>query len=271
MQTGNNRFQAASNTLNILLERPKKSICPIFRENGNKAEQFGSGVLINISGEIFILTAAHVLDESDSCDLLIPGKKSLIFPSGFFVRGPNPISGKRIDDHIDLAYIHLSKEIADDLNDDLIPLNNKDFDCSDVSNEGDAYSLIGYPASKSSSTNTISTTELFVLTGEGQKNHFYENLGLNIKDNLIIRFRRKKGFCLQREQRVLMPNPQGLSGGGVFSWSKDLPNKNELKTPKLAGIITEYHRNKHFFVSTRLELFIKCICYRYPSLFSAKL
>ena len=51
----------------------------------------------------------------------------------------------------------------------------------------------------------------------------------------------------------MAPAPHGMSGGGIFAWSKRLPDPTALAVPKLVGVLTEYHRSEHMFLGTRVN------------------
>lgn len=248
-----------SDPFGSFLQKPKASVVPLVRFKENKPVQFASGVLVKTEQAHFILTNAHVLDDVEGDDLLIPGKNAFFSPLGIYSKGPLPKSGKRCDDNIDVGFIRLDESEIPKLSSNLTFLTADDGDCFDVSEKGDAYSVIGYPATRTNIHNHKIDTKIIVMTGDGQDDEIYPSLGLNPKINLLVRYRRKKGFNPAKGQRVLMPKPAGMSGGGVFAWSKSLPNPESVGTPKLVGIVNEYRKDRGFFLATRIGFYIRCI------------
>jgi hypothetical protein len=81
----------------------KDTVVPIFSEKDNNMKAEGSGVLIQIADQFFILTAAHVLDVGN---LYIPDINGLFMLNGFSDRTKAP-EGDRALDRIDVGYVHL--------------------------------------------------------------------------------------------------------------------------------------------------------------------
>ena len=101
-------------------------LCPIYFKQENIFEQIGTGVLINIDKKVYLLTAAHVID-----NLYFENNSSLVIPT---INGFNEISGtlyhkhstkaERNNDHIDFSFYILSKEMVDVLHKDFVPLSS---------------------------------------------------------------------------------------------------------------------------------------------------
>ena len=248
------------------LEKPRSAVLPVFGSIGNKLELLGSSVLIGIGHEIFLLTAAHVTDFSTSHDLMVPGKDSFVHITGSFADMRMPASGRRMEDRYDIAYYKLDLEFIERIHPDFTMIESEDADTLDQTEKGDAYSLIGFPVTKSEVEGREVSNELLTLSGEGTDAALYEKLKLRPEHHLIIRYRRKKGVSYLTGQRTISPSPHGMSGGGVFAWSKQLPDPAALAIPKLVAITTEYHPEHNIFVSTRLHCFLVCILKNNPSL-----
>lgn len=259
-------MQTPADLLDKFLSRPSNSVCPIFKEERGRISQLGSGVFIRIGSEVFLLTAAHVTDEQDSGVLRIPGIDTMIHPSGYHSSMRIPESGERADDRYDIAYFRLMPEIVADLHPETIIFDAADCDTRDTTADGDTYTMIGYPARKSSVKGITASSELFDLTGAGRGEKHYAELGLTIQHHILISHRKKKCVDFGTERRVTPPNPEGMSGGGVFAWAKDLLDPEHLDTPKLCGIIIEHYPGKSLYVATRLDCFINCILMNNPDL-----
>ncbi len=92
------------------------SVCPIFCDKeGERLYQVGSGVLIDFRGHVFLLTAAHVIDELKNADLLIPHAHNEIKSvdgSYAYVKS----IGSRDGDFLDYGYFKLDKDFSYGLN-----------------------------------------------------------------------------------------------------------------------------------------------------------
>jgi hypothetical protein len=248
------------------LRRPKGSVCPIFRTNEQGTEQFGSGVLVRIGEHHFLLTAAHVLDDSERYDLLIPGRDGLKGLNGHFAGMRMPSSGNRSDDRYDIAYVKLLKEELGMLHHDLMFLEAHECDTFDAVTAKDTYTVIGYPAEKSKTSSGEVATSIFSFSSEGVKDYRYKKIGCNLDHHLLVQFRRHRAFSYKTMQNSGVPDFAGLSGGGVFAWSKELPDPRALSQPKLTAIVTEYHVRSHVFVATRLSCYLACLKKNDPDL-----
>lgn len=245
------------------LERPSKSVCPIFRRT-TILEQFGSGVFIRIDDNVFLVTAAHVSDDRYSSPLWISSQDGFTQLEGYFAEIRIPDSGDRNDDNYDFSYYRLPHSVVESLHPELLILDHEDCDTFDTTAEGDAYTLIGYPAKKSRNKGLHAKTSLYSMSGEAVERELYSEFGINIQHHILIRYRRKKTKNFLTRVRSTAPHPNGMSGGGVFAWTKELPDQSRISQPGLCGITIEYNESENVFIVTRLNLIIACILKNNP-------
>jgi hypothetical protein len=238
------------------LRRPEAAVCPIFRSTNAGPEQIGSGVLLNVGDVSFLLTAAHVTDERKRSDLLIPSKTGFVNLFGLFIELAISPNQTRNDDKLDVAVVRLSHDLVARIHDSLLFLDHADCDLTDQTTAGDAYTIVGYPARKSERGNQRVSSEIFALSGEGVSDKRFDQLALDRKHHLVVQYRPKRAIRYATMRRSRTPHPEGMSGGGMFAWHKDLPKLSALGQPKLAAIVTEYHQHKNVFVGTRLSAYL---------------
>ena len=260
------KIDSAHRKIEALLGRPKSAVCPIFREYDGKMESFGSGVFIKIEHLVFLLTAAHVFDAFTDSTLYIPGKKSLQEIVGMITGFQMPESGNRSDDRYDFAYCRLDSELANNLHPDFISLNADDCDTMDTTEDGDMYTIVGFPFSRSNTRSGSAESEILVMSGTGKMTSNYQKLRLSAKDNIAVLFRLKKAKSFVTGLTGSTPNFPGISGGAILAWDKRLPDPKALNTPKLCAIIHEYHKGINCFVGTRLHCFLVAIKKNEPTL-----
>jgi hypothetical protein len=249
------------------LRRPSASICPIFREDEQgKPEQYGSGVFIRIADAHFILSAAHVFDDFKERVILIPGLKSLVEIHGSYSTTPLPDSGSRKDDHFDMGYFRLDMEQRSDLDSSLLFLDERDCDPMDVTSDGDAYTLIGYQSELSGTIATKAQTQISRVSCSGVQDHRFEKLGLDPRRHILLQYRMKKGMSYKTMIQGKKHDFGGMSGGGVFAWSKDFPDPKAIAQPYLVGIITGYSSYHNVFIATRLHHVLSAIHKELPHL-----
>jgi len=239
------------------LRRPNAAVCPILRENKDgKLQQFGSGVLIQIGEAGILLSAGHVLDEDS---IWIPGREKFLSVYGLKGGTRLPASASRVDDRYDVGYIRLHPDLMSEMHKDLLFLGPEDCDLEDITTQGNVYSLVGYPAKKFRAENGVIMTSLLTFSGEGMQDHYFDLLARRPEAHIIIRHRRNRAIQFSTGYRAQPPGPEGMSGGGVFAWSKELPKLSALRQPLLSGIITDYYPQHNVFVATRLSYFMMAI------------
>jgi hypothetical protein len=247
----------------LSLDRPRSALCPLFRPCRGSIEQFASGVLIKIGPARFLITVAHATDESD---IRIPGKRGFVQLAGHFVCTKLPASGTRADDSRDIAFVRLDDSLESDIHDALLFLGADEADVNDVMSERDSYSVIGFPARRSSASEGVVSTRLLTCTGTGVGRSCYEKLEFSPGDHVLVRFRRKRAHDFSLRRRMITCLPEGMSGGGIFSWSKKLPDLAHVAQPRLIGVVHSYHASDCVFVGTRLQHYIGCIRVHHPNL-----
>ena len=241
----------------ILVQNCSRFVCHLFIPDGEDTiKSHASGVLIHFGGQYYLLTAAHVVDGIDIEHICIPkyGTGTFIILGGEWHRVDPTVA--REEDKIDLAFLHLDdvtvssfrEEGYDFLEETLIGLKHKlkDYSC---------YLIIGFPASKSKYNkykNTISEQRLVYVTktispSDWPKELYYKNRN-------ICLVRREKAVNQQTDQECQLPDPRGISGGGLW-FLDDLHGSY-----KLVGIMIEY--TKTIYVATKIDLFIKAIAER---------
>ena len=262
----NEIIDSAHRKIEALLDRPKSAVCPIFRECDGRMESFGSGVFIKIEHLVFLLTAAHVFDAFTDSTLYIPGKKSLQEIVGMISGVQMPESGNRSEDRYDLAYCRLDSKLANNLHPDFIPLNADDCDTMDTTEDGDMYTIVGFPSSRSNTRPRLAKSEILVMSGTGKLTLNYQKLRLSANDNIVVSFRLKKSKSFVTGLTGSTPNLPGISGGAILAWDKRLPDPKAVNTPKLCAIIHEFHKGINCFVGTRLHCFLVAIKQNEPTL-----
>ncbi|MCB1106304.1 MAG: hypothetical protein KDK74_16380 [Cephaloticoccus sp.] len=255
-----------TNFFETRLERPKAAVCPIAREHTGSIEQIGSSVLLEIGHAKFLCTAAHVADQGKKSPLLIPGKHGFLQITGYYAGMKLPASGDRKDDLYDIGYYRLDQQCIDEIHHDLLFLNGPDCELQDTTTDKDWYTLIGYPSRQSHVLKNALETSIQCISGEGVDDDRYEKLGLSKEHHILIQFRRKYAQSYNNWSRSLPCLPIGLSGGGVFAWTKTMRNESDLKQPKLVGITTDYDQGRHVFHVTRINCYLNAIRKNNPDL-----
>ena len=240
------------------------SIVPIFRDReGERFSQEGSGVLIEFRGHIFLLTAAHIIDQLEVADLLIPHTNNEISSIEGTYAYIKP-KGMREDDFLDYGYFKLDKGFAEGLRENFYFVKEYEFGIEEEYADKEIFSFAGYPHRKSNVAGGKAKTDFFAYGTYHADSADYQRLRFHRDVNIVAKFNRKNSFN-PKVGRVEMPVlPHGISGGGVFVWSNDeleIPPRNR----KLVGVCHEW-KKEGYFIATRLEILLEAILQNNPEL-----
>jgi hypothetical protein len=165
-----------------------------------------------------------------------------------------------------LLTFRVESDTVSELHDDFVFLNENDCDTFDETTAKDAYTIIGWPTRRANKSGDRLESEILYISGEGLTDQRYERLKCNKIHHLLVQYRRNRSVHFSTMLRAQLPLPEGMSGGGVFAWSKDLPRLSALAQPKLVAIVTEYNQSHNVFVATRLACYLVAIKKNEPSL-----
>ncbi len=245
------------------------AVFPIFAADrpNQPLDHVGSGVAIKISGDLFALTAAHVTDHADGDGaLFMPATEGIEQMTGGLSFNPVPEHGPRARDRGDMAYYHLSEDWRIKLHPAIKPLSLDDLLLTDDLETGDLFTFVGYPWRKTQSRGRVRQTELTTYTGHASARDIYQKLEYNRFVNVVIRMRRKKTYSTRYESYQTAPHPQGISGGAVIAWPRDLIDRHDASHLKLAAIGHTYHQREHCMAATRIIPYMIAIVRNNPGL-----
>ncbi|QDU15833.1 hypothetical protein CA11_36610 [Gimesia maris] len=242
-----------------------KAVLPVFTEDfiSSNLKHIGSGVLLRIGNELFVLTAAHVIDHGT---IFMPAVDEIEQITGGFSFNPIPEHGSRAKDPIDIGYIHLSNDWLRKLHPEIKPLSVDDLLLIDELETGDIFTFVGYPWRKTKSSASLHKTDLTTFTGHASASDIYNKLSYNRVTNVLIRMRRKKTYSSRYESHQTAPHPQGISGGAVIAWPWNFIDRHDSTNLKLAAIGHTYHEREHCMVATRIIPYMMAIVRNNPEL-----
>lgn len=224
-------------------EKMDNAVRPIYAldERTQLVEHVGSGVLLAVADELFLLSASHVFDAVGAYQLLIGfGSRLMSFQGDRFstIRGP---SGTHSDDKIDASVFHLTDSAPKDVSASALRLS--DLDIASAPRATEFYVASGYRVSQSRSTSKGHSTSLDRYpTLELDAGH-YEHYKLNREWHLALAF---EDDVLVDGRWQKSPSIRGFSGGAMFRVSGLSPlsrsDANTVHKLKLAAILIERRR-----------------------------
>jgi hypothetical protein len=246
------------------------SVVPVFRDsNTDELEHAGSGVVLAIGDELFVLSAAHVFDDAINGNLYIPAVENIEAMHGGISHGVMPTSGQRKDDRVDVAYFHLGKEWGDKLHPAFSPLTVDDLLLTDSVQTGNLHTFAGYPWRKTKHRGIAFSGDTTSYTGHLMPPDVYAKYGYSRIAHILIRMRRKKTHSTRYGPNSPAAHPEGISGGAVFAWPPTFKQRMFSPTLKLAGIAHTYHEKDHCMAGTRVISCVMAIVRNNPQLVSA--
>jgi hypothetical protein len=243
------------------------AVCPIFlSRDGLSPEQVGSGTLLRIGDEIFVLTAAHVTDMQVTGALCIPTVEGISPLTGHFSHNPPPDGRTRYNDVEDMAYYRLDPRLRDHLHASLCPFGVSDLQLSDDLEDGDLFTFVGYPWRRGKRSGDTLKSEIITYTGHTVSEKEYKRLGYNRSVHIAIRMRRRRTYSTLCEAVKTAPDPGGMSGGAVCCWPRNRSERETAQNLKLAGIGHTYCRERDCLVATRVIPLVHAILRNNPHL-----
>ncbi|HEX8170996.1 MAG TPA: hypothetical protein VF824_10695 [Thermoanaerobaculia bacterium] len=218
--------------LALVEDRVAKYVVPLYgTDERGQRYVIGSGVLVQVHDEGFLVTAAHVLDENRRAmtNIEVPGRGALVPIGGQALKSPLPASGRREDDWIDIGAVPLSPALRDEVGTHFRFLDVTQIDPSDAPGPRTRYTFVAYPSSQHDGPRGgVLTIEPLRLTSDALSPEKYPR-GFQLETHVCIDFDAKK--MVSRTARVQRPpDPHGVSGGAVFrigTWDEIIAGTNE--------------------------------------------
>lgn len=245
-----------------------RSVVPIFSATPNtQIQHIGSGVLVKIGDELFVLTAAHVIDDGGpQYDLYMPAAEGIEQVTGNFCLSRASSGVSQVEVKSDIGYCRLSRNWNDKLHSSIQPLGVDDLLLTDDIETGNIFTFVGYPWRKTKSGYGKHETEMVTYSGHALSTDVYDKLGYSKAANILIRMRLRKTYSTLYSSHQPAPHPQGISGGGVISWPKNFAMRSDGARLKLAAIGHTFHSSDKCMAATHVVSLMMAIIRNNPSL-----
>ncbi|MFZ2726697.1 MAG: hypothetical protein WAX77_10635 [Methylococcaceae bacterium] len=233
--------------LNLLAQYVRSIFCINKKYKDNKTPEFiGSGFLLKEQDNLYLITAAHVVDHYEvEHSLLLDGDNGhLVAISGNSICSPLENIERKYD-KIDISVVKLSDETQAKLQ------STKFFELKhlDVIDEHDpklGYCVVGIPNNRGNER--INRNEEFIspdpysFYAEESNLETYEKMGVTKSTNLILRFNSKK-VCSREDEKRVAPSLRGLSGAPVFGFKNKSESEIEVEpVPFIVAVLIEHHQ-----------------------------
>ena len=251
------------NTILSLTEHIRLSTCQLFINKKPNSKEFmshGCGVLLAHGDKFFLLSSAHVFDESPlGVPFIFKSSNETISIGGRQFTSTIPEYKTRADDKLDIIVFDLNKDSINALLNTGYKFITLNYIESGFQYNANDYAIImGYPSSRAKINPTQKTIDRGGMHYVSNfVNHDLSQLGFNPDYHLVAKypiknFKHKTADSL----RIRGPQPLGLSGSGLWVLKK---NRYFQEEPKLVGILTEYNENRSVVISTRIDFFVEVL------------
>ncbi len=242
------------------MKDPYDSLVPIFRAEKTppRVQQHGTGVYFKLNGDVYLLTAAHVIDGSEPGQLLVPGPEGLT-PLAGSMYASFVADEDRKNDNADFALFKLVATCKRNLNYQFSAFPQARTELLTTSLGLGCCSISGYPVSKGTSKSGKFSSEIYSFRGVAARAATYDKLGLDPSSNIAVHYDRSRAVYPGTLQPFPGPALRGVSGGAIFSWPKEHAMSNDWSIPKLVGIFHTYYKDTGLAVGSLLMPYIATI------------
>jgi hypothetical protein len=220
----------------------------------------GSGTLYRCNGEVFLITARHVVDDL---------KDGLIITSGRdgFIRFSAPMAafdymkGKGPDN--DVCVSLFSSEIIENLHPALKIVNENQISSVSAYDKLTLYAFVGYPHSKNKSkpkslTNQVQMKPYYYVVRESIEFAQLITTDKNSRIHVAFSVPFSKANDINLQRNIQPPDPHGISGCGV--WLIELNKASgRIERKELVAVGIEYLKSQAAFIATRIDVAVRAI------------
>jgi len=217
---------------------------------------FASGVMAELAGAYFILTASHVIEDwSDQNKLFVEIEKGHISVVGK-ASGTETETGEKLD----VAYIKLKDELVPILKRwyqflafDQLLHHNKVFD------EGN-YCAYGFPVVNFKMKSEVANSVGSAYYMRPNTDKVFDHYGLSPLSHYILEFHGKPVNIKTGQIEKIKTEHYGLSGGGLWYTDIKFVHNRMISKAKLIGIMTEFRKGKYeCLIANRIEVVLGLI------------
>lgn len=231
---------------------PYDALVPIFHNSQlpKRFRQIGTAIFVHMYGETLLLTAAHVIDELNSGELLVPTEEGFSPIEGYMLHIDLLPEVRRSEDMVDIAYYRLTERFATILSHHFTPIPHSRTQLIKSAHELTVCSASGYPTSKSKKDGMQYSSEIFSFRGVVANAETYKQLELSPDGSIVIHFSKKHAVDPATLKAFPTPGLKGISGGGLFAWPLGEETSNDWSLPKLVGIVHTFKEREGIIIGT---------------------
>ncbi len=219
-----------------------------------KSDPNSSGVLLEVQGQHFLITAGHFLQRNKPEDIGIMIDDTFYILNGI-VKYVNPEVGEQ-EDKIDIAVWKIDDDVVVDLKAKFSFLPFEKIDFQHKVDTEPKYLIVGFPwrETKEDKVNKKLKSSPFIFLTKESNKESYKRLKFEQHSNLLLNYKQQKVKSLNTGNVQQNKSPEGVSGCGVWHISKFIIEDGQVPDFKLVGQIIEQNKEKTILISTRIHL-----------------
>jgi hypothetical protein len=224
-----------------------------------RTNQNGSGVLVDLGGRVFVLTAAHVVEDGD---ILI----SMGFPGQ---QEPFSILNRETDSGLDLGFLELSPfEVELRRGNHIQPYKIRGQQQQSARSLATTFALCGFPTEHIiADGNVRKPTPVLVwcaLMHRSQWPQFIVDRGKTPEDNFVVLYGARDGRSFfDPDGKEIHPfSPYGMSGCGLWYFDPSAQSVDQALY-SLVGVQTSYVKAEKLLIGTFVDKIVNRISSRY--------
>ncbi len=237
---------------------------PLYAINRGDPSVRGSGFIIKIGDDYYLVTAKHVFDQNwqPGGVFISPGPNKFFPALGVQIHTGNTLTIEE-DDQADVTVVHLASKIpkppyifananGEEMGHFVAIDENVSAMC--VQPRTDCrYAVVGYPLSKNKITHARRYIQHngYCHSDLSPGSAVYNRLGLDENKNILLKFDRKTGTG-NLGDGVIFPEPLGMSGGPIFQIFTNPANSADFEF-SIAGILTSREPNDGLMQGTDIS------------------
>lgn len=235
-------------------------VIPLFaKRHGKRPKLVGSSFLVSAGEAVFLVSAAHVLDEISHLHFYIaPGTIRKL--TGHLLQTKLPSNGRRTSDRLDIGILRLEGPGLPpypEVGKNAIPIS--ELHPSALPRDDKQYLVIGFPETKSRVNPAALqiTSEPVSFRNISAPRSKYEELHVADESHIVLPLDLRHTLGANAEVQSF-PKPSGLSGSPVWLLV-DKHEQNPLPYFPVVGVAIEYHKESKALVATDIKIAVKLI------------
>lgn len=236
---------------------PGRACVPLLTRQGHRTLHAGSGVLLELNGQLLILTAGHV---AEGRQLYVHGSNGL-HPFTGVAYGTTALSAG-MSDTTDFAVLHCSDRFATTFSAQYrLTLAQLDIEESADAGSGRQYLIQGFPLSRSRVTAKSASYTGVVVTSVAADAATYARLGRYDFIHTVLSYDPEDATNVEG---LSPPSLKGVSGGPIWSFGDAFDETGE--SARLVALAIEWHRRERAVVGVRIGLCMEFLRHHVPIL-----